>query len=275
MSVDQDAPSMVPILHPGNISPAVMREFQNGCLDYFDNKHMDEDKQVRKILPGLKDPCIHDWVNTNCICIQALTFDEFMTEFHTVYLDEDWEEKTRQVLLGMTQGAIPFWDYAFTIQSNNSLLNGTPLHLDKEKLCHQLEACMEERLSQKVNSKKVNKIVDFKKWLAEVKVVDENIRANRKEFECIVKASCETGRHTTNALGDPSHCAKSSHTGPNTTRRPTARHMNPTGLSTMSTRVSTSPLPSPFHPPPHPFHTLYHYIHSALPFETPRHPLSW
>jgi len=80
-SVEQDAPSKVPILHPGTISPAVMREFQNGCLDYFDNKEVGEEKQVRKILPGLKDPRICDWVNTDRVRIQALTFDDFMTEF--------------------------------------------------------------------------------------------------------------------------------------------------------------------------------------------------
>jgi hypothetical protein len=56
--VDQDLPSKVPVLHSSVISPAVMREFQNSCLDYFDNKETVDDKQVRKILPGIKDPRI-------------------------------------------------------------------------------------------------------------------------------------------------------------------------------------------------------------------------
>jgi hypothetical protein len=111
-----------------------MREFQNGCLDYFDNKEVGKEKQVRKILPSLKDPRICDWVNTDCACIQALTFDDFMTKFHAAYLDEDWEEKTRRVLLGVTQGTVSFWDYTFAVQSTNSLLNGTTLHLDENKL---------------------------------------------------------------------------------------------------------------------------------------------
>jgi hypothetical protein len=71
---------------------------------------------------------------------------------------------------------------------------------------------MEERLSQKVNSKKVNKIADFKKWLAEVKVIDKNICTDRKEFKCITKASHEGNHHTTNVLSEPSCRANSNPT---------------------------------------------------------------
>jgi hypothetical protein len=81
-----------------------MRQFQNGCLDYFDNKETPADKQVKKILLGLKDHCIRDWTNTERKHLHALSFDKFMTEFKAGYLEEDWEETTRRELLSMTQG---------------------------------------------------------------------------------------------------------------------------------------------------------------------------
>jgi hypothetical protein len=125
--VEQDSPSKVPVLHPGVISPVVMRKFQNGCLDYFDNKETANDKQVCKILPGIKDPRICDWINTDHAHVQALKFSDFMIEFCAAYLEEDWEEDTRRALLGMTQDNMSFWDYVFASQSKNSLLNGTGL----------------------------------------------------------------------------------------------------------------------------------------------------
>ena len=97
--------------------------FQNGCLDYFDNKETPADKQVKKILPGLKDDCIRDWTNTERESLHALSFDEFMVEFKAGYLEEDWEDTTRRELLSMTQGNTSFWDYAHRLQSKNSLLS--------------------------------------------------------------------------------------------------------------------------------------------------------
>jgi hypothetical protein len=92
-----------------------------------------------------------------------------MTNFHQNYLVEDWEEDTLHELLSMSQGSSSFWDYAVAVQSKNSLLRGTPLHLPDDKLHHQLSAGMEVRLSKKVSSEKLNKIVDFQKWLNDVK----------------------------------------------------------------------------------------------------------
>jgi hypothetical protein len=34
---------------------------------------------------------------------------------------------------------------------------------------------MEEKLSKKVNTEKVNKVIEFKKWVAEVKHVDDGL----------------------------------------------------------------------------------------------------
>jgi hypothetical protein len=96
----------------GDISPAVMREFEEACIGYFESKEVNKDKQVRRILPGLKDSRVCDWLTLDCERICNLSFKEFMEEFRATYLDEDWEENTRRKLGGMTQGKDSFWDYA-------------------------------------------------------------------------------------------------------------------------------------------------------------------
>ncbi|GBE81440.1 hypothetical protein SCP_0311690 [Sparassis crispa] len=55
----------VPILHPGNISPTVMCEYEHACRNYFEHKEISDDKHVRKILAGIKDSRICDWIASN------------------------------------------------------------------------------------------------------------------------------------------------------------------------------------------------------------------
>jgi hypothetical protein len=174
-SVEQSSPSKVPILHPGDITPMVMREYEDACARYFDHKNIAEDQQVRMVAAGLKDTHIRDWFAGDRVHICALTFPEFMVEFCCNYLDDNWEDTTHRELLSMTQGSIPFWDFAVAIQAKNSLLSSTTSHLEDDKLRHQLEATMEERLSKKCTGEKVNKVLKFKPWLNKVKCLDDNL----------------------------------------------------------------------------------------------------
>ena len=54
-SVKQDSIMKPPILTASNISPAVMHEFEDTCLGFFESKEVADDKQVRKILASFKD----------------------------------------------------------------------------------------------------------------------------------------------------------------------------------------------------------------------------
>jgi hypothetical protein len=112
---------------------------------------------------------VSDWFSTECDRLIALSFDVFMIDFRTNYLTEDWEEDTLRDLLSMSQGnTTSFWDFVVAVQNKNSLLCGTNSHLPNDRLRHQINARMEVRLSKKVSSKKLNKVVDFRKWLNEV-----------------------------------------------------------------------------------------------------------
>jgi hypothetical protein len=126
-SVEQNSPSKVPILTAGNISPAVMRQFEHACKNYFIHK---------KIIGGILDDRVTDWIIAERKCLIALSFDVFMMDFRQNYLAEDWEEDTLRELLSMSQGSNSFWDYAVAVQSKNALLRGTTSHLPDDKLRH-------------------------------------------------------------------------------------------------------------------------------------------
>jgi hypothetical protein len=211
-SVDQSSPSKVPLLLAGDISPSIMREFKDGCQAYFDQKAVDAKMQVRMIVPGIRDCCIRDWITADRDHIYALSFADFMSKFCTNYLKPDWEATTRHELLGMTQGSQTFWNFQAAVKSKNSLLFGTKSYLAEDKLRHQIEAAIDANLARKCDSEKVDKVVDFKEWLNEVKRVDENIRAERREFELIAKAGRESNRCQNNTLMEPSRRANTNTT---------------------------------------------------------------
>ena len=195
-SVEQSAPSKVPVLTAGDISPVTMRQFEHACMNYFIHKKVIADDQVSLIIGGILDDGVGDWIISDRDRLIALPFNAFMTEFRTNYLAEDWEEDTLHKVLSMTQGTGTFWDYAIALQSKNSLLRGTVSHLPDDKLRHQLGAGMETRLSKKVSTEKVNKVADFRKWLNEVKWYDEGLRAEREEYEKIAKENRDSSRCT-------------------------------------------------------------------------------
>jgi hypothetical protein len=147
--IEQDNLSKILMLLPGDILPKVMHEYTDACASYFEQKDIPEDRQVHKILAGIKDIQIKDWITANCLHLQGLTFDKFIAEFRQNYLDEDWENATCHKLLTITQGSQTFWDFAVRLQAKNSLLTSTASHLDEDKLYRWMEAWMDECLPQK------------------------------------------------------------------------------------------------------------------------------
>jgi hypothetical protein len=114
--VDQDSPSKLPILHPGNLTPTIMRKFEDCCIGYFEQKDIEGMNQVKKILAGLRDPRVKAWLSTERDHLMTLSFGKFMEEFRKAYLDEDWEETTRRELSNMSQGQSSFWDFAVRVK---------------------------------------------------------------------------------------------------------------------------------------------------------------
>jgi hypothetical protein len=201
--LEDDSNSKAPILRPGDISPDVMRKFEHACLNYFDHKEVVAEKQVRKILSSFKDSRISDWIANERDRLLTLSFAEFMAEIREGYLDRDWEDSTRRELQAMFQNNSSFRDFAVRVQGKNSLLLGTDSHLSDDKLRHRIEAGINDRLSKRCKAEKVNKVIDFKEWLAEVKRVDDGLQDDRREWEAMARNTREASRKN-NVFAEPS-----------------------------------------------------------------------
>lgn len=186
--VEQDSPNKVPVLLQGDLTPSMMRQYENTCLGFFEGKEIAPDKQVRKILAGLRDDRIQEWISIDRDEILGLTFADFMVEFKAGFLPEDWEEITHIELLAMQQGSDSFWDFGVKVQSKNALLRDTESFLDKDQLRHYIESGMTPKLTLCCRHEKSNKITDFKKWLADIQRIDDHMRSDRAKLEVLQKA---------------------------------------------------------------------------------------
>lgn len=194
----------------GDLTAENSKQWADGCQDYFENKDIAANKQVRKVLGSLKDPRICEWANTDRSRVQALTFEKFMDELRAEFLDEDWEGKTRAEVLAVCQNGHPFRDFFRLLNAKNALLANTPSHFDDAKMQHQLEAGMDKVLTERGNLLKANKIADFKLWIAEMKRVDKLMVAERvqtrAELNEMMKKDRDNGRRN-NVLTEPSRRA--------------------------------------------------------------------
>jgi hypothetical protein len=133
-----------------------------------------------------------------------MTFKEFMSELHSLYLPPDWEEDLRHAFMGSSMESGTFWDYASKVQNQNILLTNTNSHLPDDKLRHQLEVGMTDKLARKCKAEKLQEIEELRTWLLEVKRVDDAMRADCQElFEELAKTARAESRKG-NPLGEPS-----------------------------------------------------------------------
>jgi len=132
----------------------------------------------------------------------------------------------------MMQGNQSFWTFAVALQAKNSLLTNTPSYLQKDKLHHQIEARIDTKLAKKCDTEKSNKITDFKKWMADVRHLDDGIRSDHLELELAMKNSRDSNCRN-NPVNEPSR-----HT--NTTTTPSSAVIN-SNTTAMSSSVCYAP----------------------------------
>ena len=137
-----------PVLTAGDISPAVMMDFENAALDFFVSKSVPAKKQVTMIIPGIKDLRIRDWISAEHTRLINLPFSEFMSKMRSNYLHQDWEDQIRNQILTSTlvSSKVSFWNWSQQLLKLNCLLRGTASVFDDAALRNHLEAHLDEEL---------------------------------------------------------------------------------------------------------------------------------
>ena len=199
-----------PVLTTGDLTPAVVMDFENAAQDFFVAKSVPPEKQVSLILLGIKDIRICDWITADHARITSLSFDVFIKELCENYLQNDWEDQIpNQIFTStLTSSGKSFWNWSQQLLSLNCLLHNTPSVLDDTALCNHLKAHLDNELKEKVKHSEAHNEKVFKTWVSAVRILDEACTTeNKRQLDLIEgalqrQAKCQAT--DANALRGPS-----------------------------------------------------------------------
>ena len=228
-----------PILTQGDILPAVMMEFENTALDFFNSKSVPAEKQVTMVIPGIKDLRIRDWITAEHARIVALPFADFMTEMHLNYLLPNWEDQVHNEILTstLTSSGTSFWNWSQQLLKLNCLLHGTPSVFDDPTLCNNLEAHLDNELKAKLRHSEACKDKVLKSWVVSVRLLNE-ARAVETKHQCeLIEETLQRQAKKQNTNSGPSRRSNSSQS--NTTASTSSSYIHlPTLMDTECTLLN-------------------------------------
>ena len=226
--------SKAPVLTGGDVTPAVMMEFENACHDFFEAKSVPAEKQVTFILPGIKDFRIRNWIAADRATIVALPFLSFMTQLCKNSLHPDWEDHVRDEILQshLQPSKESFWAWSQNVIKLNCLLRDTTSLFDDTTLRNQLDAHLDNDLKDRVKHSDAKKEKTLKTWIDAVRRLDETrISENKRHRELIEETLTQRQ-------------SKRQATEANALRNKTNRTNNNTSSATASSASSYIPVPT-------------------------------
>lgn len=182
---------------------------------------------------SFKDHRIEEFLDADWDNIAKLPFKDFMVKFRAAFLPTGWEGQLEGTILSMRQGDMLFWEWYNSMMVKNMLLRGTSAHLDLPKICKQLAANMTDSLKSRCRYEGADTIVEFEKWIEDVRQIDDYQNENcvKRERENAQRRGSSTANSCT-ALGEPSRNAHTVLTTTATTATTVRTEFKPKPLST-------------------------------------------
>ncbi|KAF8272750.1 hypothetical protein EI94DRAFT_1697140 [Lactarius quietus] len=174
-----------PILTDRDITPKVVREFENHCTTYFINAKdgMANDLKVSKILGCFKNTLIDDWAAVDWECFAKLSFSKFMREFQKQWLPYNWEETIHAELMNSRLNLLQkFKTWAGEVMSHNVSLRNTPSHLSDAQIHDQLTVAIDPELCTLATGANLAKVMDLHQWMAQIKVINDRRQFDRQRM---------------------------------------------------------------------------------------------
>jgi hypothetical protein len=159
--IEQESNSKPPYMRPSDPTPQTCVDWERACWRFANNKDIPADKVFKWTLDGIEDVRFVDWIKLEHEHFKAMTLKDFMTLFCKMHLPNHWKDDTCITLSHMHQDASSFWEFQQAIQTTNTLLKGTPHHLDDKKLHEHIEAGMDQVLYMQATNAKFDEIVEL------------------------------------------------------------------------------------------------------------------
>ena len=177
-TVESSNPKVAPTLTPGKVTPEILHQWERACKEYFRVKGVAQNKKVESILSRLQDLCIADWAEANKATLITLDFLDFIEKLRGEVLEKDWNQKIKLSMLASKQGDRPFHEWAYKLQTRNTLLRGHPGHFGDGALRETLKNNMDQGLELRIRRLAIATTVPLWDWIEVVKVEDDVLPSN-------------------------------------------------------------------------------------------------
>lgn len=206
--------SRPPILTDGDITPKVVRGFENHCNTYFLNAKdgVDDEKKVTRIIGCFENILVDDWAQVERDRLIELTFETFMKEFRRRWLPHNWEQAVRTKMPNSRlDPSQKFETWAAQILSHNVSLRNTTSHMNESQLRTQLEAALDEELRAMATEQNIDTETDLRLWMTKIGDIDNRRQLDRKRMADFFENSMRSAKrqNTGNRFPPPSSTAPS------------------------------------------------------------------
>ncbi|KAJ8453900.1 hypothetical protein ONZ51_g13339 [Trametes cubensis] len=92
-----------PTLGEGKITPAVVNAWELGCLQYFRDRDIDDDKQVMKASNGIANEIVRDWYLNDYDRYDSMTWADFLEAIRARFLPKGWASAIRSQIIAAKQ----------------------------------------------------------------------------------------------------------------------------------------------------------------------------
>lgn len=97
---------------------------------------------------------------------------DYLVEVHNYWLPTDWSDSVYCKMLASVQGQHPFNKWVVDIQSQNTLLRDTTLHLSDINLLYHLKSDVNSELAADYYMEGITKI-ELRQWIEKVWLLDK------------------------------------------------------------------------------------------------------
>jgi hypothetical protein len=202
-----DGHKVAPTMLPGRVTPALLLQWEEHAIAYFDKVKTPEVEKVSAVLTCWKDPEIDNFIKMNKDRFRApeFTFASFMADLRKRFLDPLWDNQIMRTVVNSRMGSSePFSTFANRVIAGNNLLDGTGIHLDATALRKTLLSNMSEFLASKIDRlrtaerTRLSTIVSFEEWMAEIVALDREATSDLKRIAEMLKEDVSLKRQRTN-----------------------------------------------------------------------------
>ncbi|OJT03284.1 Transposon Tf2-1 polyprotein, partial [Trametes pubescens] len=162
-----------PVLCDGKITPSVLNKWELGCMQYFREKEIEDDKMVLRVGGSIANEVVRDWYINDYERYDTMTWDAFLAAIRFRFLPKGWASSIRSQIIGTRQSHDQsFDDFSFELEKLNARLRSTGFRFTDDALRVIMAANVVEDLRLAIEEELIVSLENYVDWKDAVSSAD-------------------------------------------------------------------------------------------------------